>query len=85
MVSLAYTEKKDALIMQTKEQMHRFYRQISMVIYIFHWIIGVILNPVVNDLEMKQRIIIYYLITFVVAVVMLRVNSVFRKIVRAKA
>lgn len=71
--------------MQTKEQMHRFYRQISMVIYIFHWIIGVILNPVVNDLEMKQRIIIYYLITFVVAVVMLRVNSVFRKIVRAKA
>lgn len=56
-----------------------FAAKISMVIYIFHWTIGVILSQIINDLGIEERMIIYYLVTFVVSVVMLSVNNAFKR------
>ena len=62
-----------------------FASRISMVIYIFHWTIGVILNPIVNDLEIKWRLVIYYLTTIVIAIVLLWTFNMLSKNARAKS
>lgn len=53
--------------------------KISMVIYIFHWTIAELLNPIMSSYEMKQRMTIYYLTTVVVSMMMLWVNCTFKR------
>lgn len=53
--------------------------KISMVIYIFHWTIGRILNPFILHFEIKLRMILYYLVTFIVSMLMLYLISLFKR------
>ncbi len=62
-----------------------YFSKLSMVIFVIHWTIGVILNGTMNGAELVVKVFAYYVITIIVAVALLLVfdrKSAVRKRIR---